>query len=81
MYWKQLNGELISIDEMDIQHLRNTLKMVIRNNTKKLIDNEINKFNSDMTNEFNNIYIDGEFEEFNDLSESINISNNKLEHY
>jgi len=36
VYWKQKNGELISIDDMDIQHLRNTLKMIIRNNEQKL---------------------------------------------
>jgi ABC-type histidine transport system ATPase subunit len=32
VYWKQRNGELISIDDMDINHLRNVLKMIIKNN-------------------------------------------------
>jgi hypothetical protein len=36
VYWKQKNGELISIDDMDIQHLRNVLKMIIRKNKEKL---------------------------------------------
>jgi hypothetical protein len=30
VYWKQRNGELISIDDMDINHLRNVLKMIIK---------------------------------------------------
>lgn len=30
VYWKQRNGELISIDDMDINHLRNVLKMLIK---------------------------------------------------
>ena len=28
------NGRLISVDDMDINHLRNTLKMIIRNHGK-----------------------------------------------
>jgi hypothetical protein len=31
VYWKQRNGELISVDDMDVNHLRNVLKMLIRN--------------------------------------------------
>ena len=34
VYWKMRNGELISVDDMDINHLRNVLKMIIRNNQK-----------------------------------------------
>ena len=30
--WKMRNGRLISVDDMDINHLRNVLKMIIRNN-------------------------------------------------
>lgn len=30
-YWKMRNGSLIDVDDMDINHLRNTLKMIIRN--------------------------------------------------
>ena len=32
VYWKMRNGRLISVDDMDINHLRNVLKMIIRNN-------------------------------------------------
>jgi hypothetical protein len=30
VYWKMRNGKLISVDDMDINHLRNVLKMIIR---------------------------------------------------
>lgn len=30
VYWTMKNGEKIDIDEMDINHLRNTLKMIVR---------------------------------------------------
>jgi len=30
-YWIMKNGQKINVDDMDIQHLRNTLKMIIRN--------------------------------------------------
>lgn len=33
-YWKQKDGTLISVDDMDINHLRNTLKMIIKNLNK-----------------------------------------------
>ena len=32
VYWKMRNGKLISVDDMDLNHLRNVLKMIIRNN-------------------------------------------------
>ena len=31
VYWKMRNGELISVDDMDINHLRNALKLTIKN--------------------------------------------------
>ena len=34
VFWKQANGELISVDNMDINHLRNVLKMIIKNSQK-----------------------------------------------
>ena len=34
IYWKMRDGSSISIDDMDINHLRNTLKMIIKNSTK-----------------------------------------------
>ena len=35
VYWTMKNGQQISVDDMDIDHLRNTLKMIIRNSQKK----------------------------------------------
>ena len=34
--WTMRNGTTISVDTMDADHLRNTLKMIIRNNQKKV---------------------------------------------
>lgn len=31
VYWTMKNGQKIDVDEMDINHLRNTLKMIVRN--------------------------------------------------
>jgi hypothetical protein len=31
VYWKQRNGVLIYVDEMDINHLRNVLKQIVKN--------------------------------------------------
>jgi hypothetical protein len=31
IYWTTKDGRKIDIDEMDINHLRNTLKMIVRN--------------------------------------------------
>lgn len=31
-YWKTAEGKVIDVDDMDINHLKNTLKMIIRNN-------------------------------------------------
>ncbi len=30
-YWTQKDGTKISVDDMSVEHLRNTLKMIIRN--------------------------------------------------
>jgi len=32
-YWTMKNGQKINVDDMDIQHLRNTLKMLIKAKT------------------------------------------------
>lgn len=52
-YWKTKTGDKINVDEMDITHLRNTLKMIIRNmeNQPKRINF---KLNGDIANDFNN---------------------------
>jgi hypothetical protein len=52
IYWKQRNGELISIDDMDVNHLRNVLKMIVNNSNKhkKQVAFELK---GDMAQEFN----------------------------
>ena len=37
VYWTMKNGQQISVDDMDINHLRNTLKMMLRNSTTKIV--------------------------------------------
>jgi hypothetical protein len=49
------NGQLISIDDMDINHLRNTLKMIVKNSNSHQV-----KLNGDMANEFNDMSDDAQ---------------------
>ena len=65
VYWKMRNGKLISVDEMDINHLRNTLKMILRNREKALQQVQSKpkvefKLNGDMANEFHNSFMSDE---------------------
>jgi len=65
VYWKMRNGKLISVDEMDINHLRNTLKMILRNREKALQQVKSKskvefKLNGDMANEFNASFMSDE---------------------
>lgn len=34
VYWTTKSGQKIDIDEMSVDHLRNTLKMIVRQSTK-----------------------------------------------
>jgi hypothetical protein len=36
VYWKTKNGESVSVDDMDINHLRNAFKLLIKHNAKLL---------------------------------------------
>ena len=61
VYWKKKNGDLISIDDMDENHLRNTLKMIVRNNQKVQTTCPHNatqalELSGDEANDFNNNY-------------------------
>lgn len=44
VYWQMRNGELISVDDMDINHLRNVLKMIIRTKTTPKKDAFVQNF-------------------------------------
>ena len=57
------NGELIDVDNMDINHLRNTLKLVLRNREtviKQMLKSKRREFmlHGDMANEFNSSQYD-----------------------
>ena len=75
VYWKMRNGELISVDDMDINHLRNALKMIIRNREKatqtlqanpkvkfKLNGDIAEFFNEEQNNSFQNDYYESALE-------------------
>jgi len=63
VYWTMQNGEKISVDDMDITHLRNTLKMLIRNSQKR--EKRIG-LNGDIAQMFND---DQQYEEDCDATE------------
>jgi hypothetical protein len=73
VYWKQRNGELISIDNMDINHLRNVLKLIIKNKNrlKTALNEKLEKekhikaannfvLHGDIANEFHESYLSDE---------------------
>ena len=62
MMWTTRTGEKIAIDDMDINHLRNTLKMIVNNSNKHKKRAEF-KLNGDMANDFNNNYHSDEYDE------------------
>lgn len=57
VYWKQKDGKLVSVDDMDTNHLKNVLKMIVNNSNKhrlKVLSQKHKfKLNGDMANEFN----------------------------
>jgi hypothetical protein len=70
VYWKMRNGKSISIDDMDLNHLRNTLKMIVNNSNKHKdkIEKEVywkkqNEkvfLNGDIANDFNENHLSDE---------------------
>lgn len=78
VYWKMHNGGLISVDDMDINHLRNVLKMILRNREKaiQLLAAKSKpkvefKLNGDMANEFHESHMSDEDDDrFDDYGES-----------
>ena len=69
VYWKMRNGNLISVDDMDEEHLRNVLKIVLKNRQtviKQIVKSKRQSFvlHGDMANEFNSSqYDDNEYDE------------------
>jgi len=65
-YWVTREGENINVDDMDIKHLRNTLKMIIRNNQPKQKKRIEFTLNGDIANQFNEQQEEMEYDEFTD---------------
>ena len=69
IYWKMRNGNLISVDDMDEEHAKNVLKIVLKNRQtviKQIVKSKRQSFvlHGDMANEFNNSqYDDNEYDE------------------
>ena len=75
VYWTMKNGQKIDVMEMDVNHLRNTLKMIIRNREKALqqlqskrkVEFKLNGdiaefFNEEQNNSFQNDYYESALE-------------------
>jgi len=69
IYWKMRNGNLISVDDMDEEHAKNVLKIVLKNRQtviKQIVKSKRQSFvlHGDMANEFNSSqYDDNEYDE------------------
>ena len=69
VYWKMRDGNLISVDDMDVNHLRNVLKIVLKNRQtviKQILKSKRREFtlHGDMANEFNSSqYENDEYDE------------------
>jgi hypothetical protein len=50
VYWTTKSGTRINVDHMDLNHLRNTLKMIIRNNVVKKDVTSTFQLNGDIAN-------------------------------
>ena len=70
IYWTTKSGVKINVDHMDLNHLRNTLKMIIKNSAistasnVEFVTNQINKnkiiLNGDMAEQFHETYLSHE---------------------
>ena len=70
VYWKQKDGKLVSVDDMDTNHLKNVLKMIVNNSNKHKDkiekkaywkkQNEKVFLNGDMAQEFHESYLSDE---------------------
>jgi hypothetical protein len=68
IYWTTKTGQKINIDEMEISHLRNTLKMIVRNIEKsknQKVSTRNFKFNGDIAQ--NNIEMMEDAEYYDDF--------------
>lgn len=84
VFWKMRNGKLISVDDMDINHLRNVLKMILRTykyyceHCKYIVDNKKYPHRSMCPNNIINSdaysYRESQFELNGDIAQEFNNS-------
>ena len=66
IYWTMRNGQKIDVDTMDIQHLRNTLKMLIKAKREQSVPKSF-KMNGEIAQDNNDQgYINEKEEEFDE---------------
>jgi len=73
VYWRMRNGNLINVDDMDNNHVRNAFKMLLRN-LQKLAEQKNSKpvretftLNGDMAQQFHESYLsDGDDDRFDE---------------
>ena len=70
VYWTMKDGTKIKVDDMDIVHLRNTLKMIIRNNQRVVVAPRPKfQLNGDIANMMIDSAIDNEIFEAQEFDE------------
>ena len=71
VYWTMKDGQKIKVDDMDIVHLRNTLKMLIKNQKTIVVSKPKPKFqlNGDIAQMSIDAAIDNEIFEAQDFDE------------
>lgn len=71
VYWTMKDGTKIKVDDMDIVHLRNTLKMIIRNNQRVVVAPRPKfQLNGDIANMMIDSAIDNEIFEAQEFDEA-----------
>lgn len=71
VYWTMKNGQKINVDTMDVQHLRNTLKLIINNKARVITTPVKPKFeiHGEMAQNFIEQMLEEDYapEDYNDL--------------
>ena len=69
VYWRMSDGNLINVDDMDDNHVRNSFKMLLRNlqniaeqNNSKPAKEKFT-LNGDMAQQFNESYLSDEYDD------------------
>lgn len=60
-YWTTIDGRKLDVDDLDVTHLRNILKMIIRNNSKPKVENPKFEINGEIARQFIEDQIEAEY--------------------